>query len=541
MRQPSPGSPDETLTLQLSPTRQGDRPEASSPGGAVREFDLGEALAAIDEAERRINAGDTAEPAAAFQRLNLDGGPAARLIPAAAQDTTREANRRQLDAVRDANRRQLELARSAAAKLVGVNDGPPPPTDAEIDARRTSEQFAVVRTIKRLDLDGNGSISVNELLSLDNDPNRFRDVPLDILLRAERSVMVVSPQLRARRDKIARSLVRTGGTANDADVAAVVAELGRLPMRLLAAMKNGGLSIVVCRGSVTDYLPDWATREARGHGAGNGWQDLPGGVNGKEVVIATIPDPARPNARVIPRTGSAHGAFSVLFHEIGHAINIHFGEMVGKSATADEATCRALSNPSVAPDSAASNPGRLSYEPAALSSWWRPFLDARGSDANRMLPYYTQGGSGPGAGSDETFAESFARFYAQDGRLQWHWPQLYAFWAGNPLAGRPMRDAARAVASGCGPNVRSRTEEAPTAAKPAAIDPTSPSEDAATSTPVPTDSVAASSDEAVRNEERDLTAAPAVPPTPPAPAPARAPTASAPRYRAPWELAQSEA
>ena len=74
---------------------------------------------------------------------------------------------------------------------------------------------------------------------------------------------------------------------------ASVATLNRLPVLLLPGdlfarrnvapvlqqLSNAGVRVVVCRGSVTEYVPSWSSNHPRGWQAGATWTGVPGGYS----------------------------------------------------------------------------------------------------------------------------------------------------------------------------------------------------------------------------------------------------------------------
>jgi hypothetical protein len=118
------------------------------------------------------------------------------------------------------------------------------------------------------------------------------------------------------------------------------------------------------------------------------------------VVIATMENPRVAGQRMVPPRGRGHGTYDLVLHELGHAIAHHLGQFEGLDESDDGSDAHA-------------KPG---------------FLAARDEDWRRLHRYYRQEGNGSGAGADETFAESFGRFYGGDPKLERDWPALYRFW-----------------------------------------------------------------------------------------------------------------
>ena len=176
------------------------------------------------------------------------------------------------------------------------------------------------------------------------------------------------------------------GTA--ADSALVVAQLEKLPKPLLDQLQKGGGSVKVCKGTVTDYLTDLKGQHPRDWPAGKTWDEVPGCQHGKEVVIATKGTGADDH---VPLAGEGHGSANLVLHETAHGI--------------DHSVSPSLST------------GRL-------------FNAARDADLSALPPYETQPNPG---GQEETFAESCARYYANDPFSAEETPHLHKYWRDNPL------------------------------------------------------------------------------------------------------------
>jgi len=197
------------------------------------------------------------------------------------------------------------------------------------------------------------------------------------------------PQVAIR--QAAESLTEIGGTANEADRQVVIDEIVKIPLPALEALKKKGTKVVVCRNSVTEIRDDLKGVQPRGWPAGESWDTVPGlnDPNSNRVIIATR------NGRV-PPTGDGHGAHNLVLHEVGHAIG-------DAAAVGGESDAR--------------------------------FIAAREADKAALDAYEGQAGN---AGVEETYAESFARFYGGDPNDAATYPHLHAYWASNPfVAGGP--------------------------------------------------------------------------------------------------------
>jgi hypothetical protein len=61
------------------------------------------------------------------------------------------------------------------------------------------------------------------------------------------------------------------------------------------------------------------------------------------------------------------------------------------------------------------------------------FIKAREADKAKLDSYEGQAGD---AGVEETYAESFARFYSNDANDAARYPHLHAYWASNPFVAK---------------------------------------------------------------------------------------------------------
>jgi len=152
-------------------------------------------------------------------------------------------------------------------------------------------------------------------------------------------------------------------------------------------MRDRGIRVNVCRGSVTDARPDLRGVHPRGWPAGSVWDNVPGATIGNDIFVATTGHPANPH---IPPNGEGHGSANMMFHEIFHGID-NTGVGGHRSTAAD-------------------------------------FNNARTTDIGSLTPYQRQPGA---AGQEETYAESAARFYSGDPNMP---PHLRDYWRNDPLA-----------------------------------------------------------------------------------------------------------
>lgn len=184
----------------------------------------------------------------------------------------------------------------------------------------------------------------------------------------------------------AESLVDIGGTASEADKQVVVAEMIKIPLPALEALKKKGTRVVVCHDSVTEIRQDLQGVQPRGWPPGKTWDSVPGLFDSQSnrVIIAT-------RGGQVPATGDGHGSHNLVLHEVGHAIG-------------EAATVGGEDDPR--------------------------FIAAREKDKAALDNYEGQQGH---AGIEETYAESFARFHDNDPNDARVYPNLHAYWASNPF------------------------------------------------------------------------------------------------------------
>jgi uncharacterized Zn-binding protein involved in type VI secretion len=196
---------------------------------------------------------------------------------------------------------------------------------------------------------------------------------------------------------LALSLLSAGGSADVSDVALVAQELVKFPPHVLQTMIDEGKSVVVCRGSVTDYRADLRGVQPRGWPEGSTWDSVPGAYMGgtNEVVIATTGH-GTPEGAHVPQSGEGHGSHNLVLHECGHAVD----DRPGGPARSSEAA----------------------------------FNQARDADSATLSDYETQPGA---AGQEETYAESMARHYGEDSNDAADHPNLHDHWASDPLNPNP--------------------------------------------------------------------------------------------------------
>jgi hypothetical protein len=195
---------------------------------------------------------------------------------------------------------------------------------------------------------------------------------------------------RALASALAQSLIQVAGSADATDGTLVATELDGLPESMLQALSAQGTKVVVCRGSVTDYMTTLRGVTPRGWPAGRTWDGVPGlsSTSSNEVVIATVGHGTAAGAHV-PRTGEGHGAFNLVLHESTHAVDLNQG---------------------------GGNPARSSGP---------NFTAARAADLATLSAYESQAGN---AGVEETYAESSARYFGSDANDAADHPNLHGYW-----------------------------------------------------------------------------------------------------------------
>jgi hypothetical protein len=198
----------------------------------------------------------------------------------------------------------------------------------------------------------------------------------------------------ALKRSLIHDVLTTGGSADAHDAQLVGRELERLPVEALQLLKDNGIKVVACRGSITDHRAELKGVHPRGWPPGMTWDNVPAGRVGNEVVVAVTGHGTAAGAHV-PATGEGHGSQNVVIHEGFHA---------------------------------------LDGDGAAARSSSAEFTAARNADLGTLSAYEKQAGVG---GPRETFAESAARYYGGDPNDAASHPHLNAYWATHPLQPKP--------------------------------------------------------------------------------------------------------
>lgn len=202
--------------------------------------------------------------------------------------------------------------------------------------------------------------------------------------------------------------VRGRGTASIEDIQCVAEGMKRMSPQALKALNDAGIVTGICRGPVTDMIPELADVNPRGWGDRT-WDEVPGCYMGskKMVVVGTMDDGS--GGRKVPPEGEGpipHGTPDLLGHEAGHAYDVAGGG--NKRLHPDFIAARAKDVVEAPPQGLTQ--GRDDYFMTQLES-----------------PTGLQ--SGTDGAYSETFAESFALHFSGKGGK---WPNLMAFWKTNP-------------------------------------------------------------------------------------------------------------
>lgn len=188
--------------------------------------------------------------------------------------------------------------------------------------------------------------------------------------------------------------VIASATATEADLKVVRMRLEVLPEAIRKALRKRGISLLVCRDNVTTSGRAVFDEPPRNWPEGKHWVDVPGCFipETNEVVIATL---GEGEERHVPLRGEKHGSRDLVFHEVMHADDI---ELVD-------------------------NEWRRRSNNTDFQGAWRDDI-AAGGFANYAYEAKV---------SEEGYAESAARFFADDRAMVDQWPKLYRFWGRSPL------------------------------------------------------------------------------------------------------------
>jgi hypothetical protein len=196
---------------------------------------------------------------------------------------------------------------------------------------------------------------------------------------------------------LAEGLVEVCGSGTKDDVQVVADELEQLPYCVLQQLWDQGTTVKAGRGSITDCRADLRGVTPRGWPPGSTWDSVPGMYDSRSnsVFIATTGHGTADGTRV-PLENEGHGAVNLVLHEVGHAVDLGSGRPQRRSLGSE-------------------------------------FNSARNQDLAGLSPYETQRDQATDRpGQEETYAESFARFYSNDPNDVKDHPALHAYWAANP-------------------------------------------------------------------------------------------------------------
>ncbi len=202
--------------------------------------------------------------------------------------------------------------------------------------------------------------------------------------------------------------VRARGTASIEDIQCVADEMKRMSPKALKALNDAGVVTGICRGPVTDMVPELADVNPRGWGDRT-WDEVPGCYMGnkKTVIVGTMDDGS--GKRKVPAQGEGpipHGTPDLLGHEAGHAFDVAGGGNKRNDPRFVAARTRDLAEP----PPKGLTPGRDDYFMTRTES---PTGNQTGDDGARS----------------ESFAESFALHFSGH---KAKWPNMLTFWQGNP-------------------------------------------------------------------------------------------------------------
>lgn len=202
--------------------------------------------------------------------------------------------------------------------------------------------------------------------------------------------------------------VRARGTASVEDIQCVADQMKRMSPQALKALNDDGVVTGICRGPITDMVPELADVNPRGWGDRT-WDEVPGCYmsDKKTVIVGTMDDGS--GQRKVPGQGEGpvpHGSPDLLGHEAGHAFDV----AGGGNKRHDPGFVAARARDLVAGPPQGLTPGRDDYFMTNVES---PTGDQTSDDGARS----------------ESFAESFALHFSGHHAK---WPGMLKFWQGNP-------------------------------------------------------------------------------------------------------------
>jgi hypothetical protein len=202
--------------------------------------------------------------------------------------------------------------------------------------------------------------------------------------------------------------LRGRGTTTMEDLQCVATKMKGMPPKALKALNDDGIVTGVCRGPVTDLIPELVDVNPRGWGDQT-WDVVPGCYMGdkKMVVVGTMDEGGQ---RKVPGEGEGpipHGTPDLIGHEAGHAY-----DAAGGGARRNHVDFVAARNKDVTlGPTTGLTPGRDDY-----------FMVKPGESPTGRQ-------TGADGALSECFAESFALYF---GGHKTKWPNLMKFWKSNP-------------------------------------------------------------------------------------------------------------
>lgn len=180
------------------------------------------------------------------------------------------------------------------------------------------------------------------------------------------------------RERSAKALLEAVGTADQADLDAVLEHLKKVPEPLLQEMVRAEVRVLVARTSILEAYPELGQDPVPGAPPNFRWNNVRASHNlkAREIVVAT----STPRSRIVvlPAPGM------LLLREVGFMLDALLGDAAGGRSAKDTAWKTARTADPALPD------------------WLRP-----------------------AARADELYAEVFARYFGGDRKMQAEWPTLF--------------------------------------------------------------------------------------------------------------------
>lgn len=200
------------------------------------------------------------------------------------------------------------------------------------------------------------------------------------------------------------------------DVAGLIRSLSRLSPSVLERFSNANIPFISVPDSVDQAFPNAKLLEGRpaGYGSDRDWGDVAGRYVDFRELDKERPgflSPTDPRRAVVVGSPKLTSSYDVGLHEIGHP----WDDLSGVNGRA------ASQLPSFEGAYAAEVPNLRAQAEARAAA----MDSAHKEEANYYLPRRS---SGTDVGAREAYAESFARYIADDPTLKADWPSLYAYW-----------------------------------------------------------------------------------------------------------------